>query len=89
MYDRKLNKHVNRYLRFRDDVSIHLTGEPDKMLNVMRIVITGYPQCIQFNVESKLIFGKFLNIKMFNFPGQNKPIITVLSKMTLFPSTQI
>ena len=80
IYDRKLNKHVNRYLRFRDDVSIHLTGEPEKMLKIMKIVITGYPKCIQFNVESRLIFGKFLNIKIFNFPGQSKPTTTVLRK---------
>ena len=33
MYDRKLNKHVNRYLRFRNEVSIHLTGEPEDCHN--------------------------------------------------------
>ena len=63
-----------------DDVSIHLTGEPEKMLKIMKIVTTGYPKCIQFNVESRLIFGKFLNIKIFNFPGQSKPTTTVLRK---------
>ncbi len=76
----KLEKNVSRFLRFRDDVSVHLTGEINQMLKVLKIITTGYPKCIQFNVETKLIYGKFLNIKIFNLPGNNFPTTTVLRK---------
>ena len=77
---KKLENTLTRYLRFRDDVSVHVMGEIDKMLEVAKMITNGYPKCIQFNVETKLIYGKFLNIKIFNMPGENKPITTVLRK---------
>ena len=46
----------------------------------MKIIVTGYPKEIQFNVESRLVFGKFLNISIFNYPGVNYPITSVLRK---------
>ena len=76
----KLEKNVSRFLRFRDDVSVHLTGEIDPMLKALKIITTGYPKCIQFNVETKIIYGKFLNIKIFNLPGIIFPTTTVLRK---------
>ena len=33
----KLGKNVARYLRFQDDVFVHVTGEIDKMLEVIKI----------------------------------------------------
>ena len=44
------------------------------------MITNGYPKCIQFNVETKVIDGKFLNIKIFNVPGENTPTTTVLRK---------
>ena len=76
----KLHKNVKRYLRFRDDVSLHLTGDTETMLKIVKIITTGYPDAIQFNVETKIIYGKFLNIKIFNNPLTTKPITTVLRK---------
>ena len=80
IYKSKLDINVNRYLRFRDDVSVHLTGKLQKMLKVIKIIITGYPKCIQFNVESRVVYGKFLNIKIFNIPGEKHPTTTILRK---------
>ena len=76
----KLLKYVSRYLRFRDDVSVHIHGDASTILNVMKIIVTGYPKEIQFNVESRLVFGKFLNISIFNYPVVNYPITSVLRK---------
>ena len=44
------------------------------MLKTIKIVTTGYPECIQFNLESKLIYGKFLNMKIINSPDTQKPV---------------
>ena len=60
----KLLKYVSRYLWFRDDVSVHIHGDASTILNIMKIIVTGYPKEIQFNVESRLVFGKFLNISI-------------------------
>ena len=80
LQERKLHKNVNRYLRFRDDVSLHIIGSPETMLKIVKIITTGYPDAIQFNVETKIIYGKFLNIKIFNNPSTTKPVTTVLRK---------
>ena len=40
----KLEKNLSRFLRFRDDVSVHLTGEINQMLKVLKIITTGYPK---------------------------------------------
>ena len=50
------------------------------MLKVFKIIITGYPECIQFNVESRVVYGKFLNIKIFNIPGEKHPTTNMLRK---------
>ena len=61
---KKLIKNVLRFLRFRDDVSIHITGSDLELFQVMQIIGSGYPPCIIFNIESKVIHGKFLNIRI-------------------------
>ena len=48
------------------------------MLEVIKVITTGYPKCIQFNVETKILYGKFLNIKIFNIPWDKFPTTTVL-----------
>ena len=50
------------------------------MFKIIKIIVTGYPTAIQFNVETKVIYGKFLNIKIVNFPGEKYPFTTVLRK---------
>lgn len=80
IHQSKLGKNVARYLRFQDDVFVHVTGEIDKMLEVIKIVRTRYPESFQLNVETKIIHGKFLNIKIFNIPGNKFPTTTVLLK---------
>ena len=53
------------------------------MLEVIKIIIQGYPECIRFNVETKIIYGKFLNLKILNIPGEETPTTTVLRKLKL------
>ena len=65
---KNLLKNVLRFLRFRDDVSIHITGSDLELFQAMQIIGSGYPPCIIFNVESKVIHGKFLNIRIYNNP---------------------
>ena len=77
---KRLNSTKNRYLRFRDDVSVHLAGTPDDICNAIKVICTGYPKDIIFNMETKIIQGKFLNIKVLNFPSDPKPFTTVLRK---------
>ena len=40
LHDQKLHKNVNRYLRFRDDVSLHVTGNTETMLKIVKIITT-------------------------------------------------
>lgn len=75
-----LHKNVLRFLRFRDDVSIHIKGSNTDIIKVIRIIGNGYPLCIKFNMESKIVHGKFLNIRMYNNPLTNVPYTTVLRK---------
>ena len=56
LQEQRLHKNVNRYLRFRY-VSLHLTGNTETMLKIVKIITTGYPDAIQFNVETKIIYG--------------------------------
>ena len=76
----KLLPNVSRYLRFRDDVSLHFTGSPVDILKCVRLVCCGYPPCMVFNLESKLIYGKFLNIRIYNDPTSSHPVTSVLRK---------
>ena len=80
IHSKKLDSNIRRYLRFRDDISVHVAGTTENMLKIIKIITTGFPDCIQFNVEIKTIYGKFLNIKIFNIPGELNPTTTVLRK---------
>ena len=71
---------ITKYLRFRDDVSIHLNGSFKEMMNTINTICTGYPKEIIFNMETKIIQGKFLNIRVINFPKQINPMTSVLRK---------
>ena len=51
LQERKLHKNVKRFLRICDDVSLHLTGDTETMLKIVKIITTGYPDAIKFNVE--------------------------------------
>ena len=75
-----LIKTVKRFLRFRDDVSIHLTGSDDEIKKAVKIIGSGYPPSLKFNMESKIIYGKFLNIRIYNDPHSSMPFTTVLRK---------
>ena len=77
---KNLLKNVLRFLRFRDDVSIHITGTDLELFQAMQIIGSGYPPCIIFNIESKIIHGKFLNIRIYNNPATQTPYTTVLRK---------
>ena len=62
---KRLNGTINRYLRFRDDVSVHLAGTPDDICNAIKVICTGYPKDIIFNMETKIIQGKISKYKTF------------------------
>ena len=38
-----LIKNVKRFLRFRDDVLVHLTGSNDEIKKAVKIICSGYP----------------------------------------------
>ena len=73
-------KNINRFLRFRDDVSVHISGTKVEICEILKIILTGYPPEIQFNAETNLIYGKFLNIKIFNDPTSTTPFTSILRK---------
>ena len=51
LYSQKLILNILRYLRFRDDVRVHVGGASLEISRGVKISITGYPKEIQFNVE--------------------------------------
>ena len=76
----KILKNVTRYLRFHDDVSLHLSGAPDDILKCVQTICKGYPEALQFNMETWVLHGKFLNIRIYIKPGSINPLTTVLKK---------
>ena len=50
------------------------------MLDALEIISKGYPKEIKLNFEAGVVFGNFLNFKIFNLPGKCKPDTTVLRK---------
>ncbi len=40
----------NWYLRFRDHVSVHIVGAPDDICKAIKVICTGYPKDIIFNM---------------------------------------
>ena len=58
---------VSRYLRFWDDISMHLIGDPSGILDVIKITVNRYSDAIQLNIETRSVYGKFLNIWIFNY----------------------
>ena len=76
----KILKNVKRYLRFRDDVSLHLSGAPEDILKCVQIICNGYPEALRFNMETRVLHGKYLNIRIYNKPGLVNPLTTVLRK---------
>ena len=71
---------VKKYLRFRDDVSMHLSGDKEYIMRAIQIISTGYPNKILLNMETNVINGKFLNYRVYNQVGFKKPFTTVLRK---------
>ena len=67
----KILKNVTRYLRFHDDVSLHLSGAPDDILKCVQTICKGYLEALQFNMETWVLHGKFLNIRIYIKPGLN------------------
>ena len=78
--NRNLLKNVSKYIRFRDDVSIHIIGSHPNFLSCVKIICSGYPTDLMFNVESRLICGKFLNIRVYIPSNGLEPFTTVLRK---------
>ena len=68
LVSRGFKKNINRYLRFRDDVSLHVSGTNKEISEILKIILTGYPPEIQLNMETNRISGAFLNIRIFNDP---------------------
>ena len=80
LHKEKLFDIVKRYLRFKDDISVHLAGDKDKMIRAMEIITCNYPKDIQLNVETNVIQGKFLNLRLYNVHGDTKAYTTILRK---------
>ena len=71
---RSLAPCVPRYLRFCDSVSLHIVGLFDTILHCVNTISTGYPDCMVFNMESRVIYGKFLNFRIYNNPTSSTPL---------------
>ena len=41
IHSKKLESHVRRYLRFRDDISVHVAGTTENMLKIIKIITSG------------------------------------------------
>ena len=80
LHKEKLFNIVKRYLRFKDNISVHLAGDKDKMIPAMEIIMCNYPKDIQQNVETNVIQGKFLNLRLYNVQGDTKAYTTILRK---------
>jgi hypothetical protein len=80
LHSRGLLQHVKVLTRFRDDIFLYVTGSHDKIKQVLKIVFTGYPLDITLNVESNLIQGKFLNVRLYNDLIDRSPFTTILRK---------
>ena len=59
------------YVFVTTSVSTYLV--PPHIWDSLKIIITGYPTEIQFNVETNLLWGKFLNVRIFNDPTSLLP----------------
>ena len=46
-----------------------LCRDSRSIMDAMKMISNGYPDAIQFNIESRIIYGKFLNIRIFNYPS--------------------
>lgn len=71
---------ILRYIRFRDDLSLHLKGSQERMIKVLQIICTSYPIQIQLNTEVNVFAGKFLNLKIYNKLNFQSPETTILRK---------
>ena len=69
-----------RFLRFRDEVSLHFLGHTETIIQCIQIVSSGYPECMIFNMETKLIFGESLNIRIYKDPTSSPPLTSLLRK---------
>ena len=59
---------------------MHVIGNPEQIGETIEVICNGYPEELVFNMETKIIPGKFLNIKVLNFPTKINPYTTVLRK---------
>ena len=80
LHSQGLLPHVKVLTRFRDDIFLYVTGSHEKIKQVLKIVFTGYPLEVTLNVESNLIQGKFLNIRLYNDLVDRSPFTTILRK---------
>jgi len=59
---------------------VHVIGNPEQIVETIEVICNGYPEELVFNMETKIIPGKFLSIKILNFPTKINPYTTVLRK---------
>ena len=46
IYGLKLQNSLARYLRFRDDVSVHVFGDEKSMFKIIKTIVSGYPRML-------------------------------------------
>ena len=78
--DNDLFQFIKWYLRFRDDISFHLTGPMCKIMETMKIISTTYPAGLQLNTEISGFSGRFLNIRIYNSPSSTDPVTSIFRK---------
>ena len=80
LHNANLFLYINRYLRFRDDITFNLSGPVAKIQEALKIISTGYSASLQLNTEINSVAGKFLNLRIYNLDGHKKAITTILRK---------
>ena len=59
---------------------MHLAGTHNEICNALKLICTGYPKDIIFNMETKIIQGKFLIHKNTEFSVRNKAVNDSIEK---------
>ena len=72
---------IKRYIRFRDDVSVRLQGKIEEIIVILKILITGYPSSIDFNIKITYLHNTFLNLRFYIIPNKKDLSISILRKI--------
>jgi hypothetical protein len=71
---------ILRFNRLRDDLIIKLSEDLAKAKEALQIVFEQYPNGLEFNLTSNVIFSKFLDMRLISEPTKFVDTLTILRK---------